>query len=98
MLLHATVVVCEARCPDAPPRKPAPRNAAHLRARLAVAAGQHLEAGVDLDAGHDALLLQDVDERRAVGARLEERLVEHDRARDELAEACCVRCVRCVFV
>ena len=58
-----------------------------LRARLAVRAEERLHALVDLDARDDALLLHHVDERRAVGRLLVERLLERDHARDVLAEA-----------
>ena len=53
---------------------------------LTVGAGQRLRAGVDLDARDDALVGQQLRERRAVGARLADRLVEEDDAADEVAD------------
>jgi hypothetical protein len=52
--------------------------AGHLRGGLLVGSRQRDDAGVDLDPRHDALALQDVDQRRAVGAALAQRLVKQD--------------------
>ena len=49
--------------------------------------GERLGAGVDLDAGDDALLLEQLDERRAVGRLLADRLVEQDHAADVVGRA-----------
>ena len=54
--------------------------------RLAVGAGERLDALVDLDAGDHALLLEELDEGLALLGLLAEGLVEHDAARDVLAK------------
>ena len=54
--------------------------------RLAVGAGERLDALVDIDAGDHALLLEELDEGLALLGLLAEGLVEHDAARDVLAK------------
>ena len=54
--------------------------------RLAVGAGERLDALVDLDAGDHALLLEELDEGLALLGLLADGLVEHDAARDVLAK------------
>ena len=54
---------------------------------LALRERERLRAGVDLDAGDDPLVLEQLHERRAVGGRLADRLVEEDDAADEVARA-----------
>src|SRR4051812_33765919 len=51
---------------------------------LAFGERQGLRALVDLDAGDDALRLEQLGEGRSVGARLADRLVEQDDAADVL--------------
>ena len=53
---------------------------------LAVGAGQRLGAEVDLDAGDDALALEQLHQRRAVGGVLADGLVEEDDAADVVAD------------
>ena len=50
-------------------------------------AGERLCAGIDLDAGNDALAREDLGERRPVGALLTDGLVIQDGAADELGRA-----------
>ena len=49
--------------------------------------GERLRARVDLDARDDPLLLEHLDERRAVGGLLADRLVEEDHAADVVGRA-----------
>ena len=53
---------------------------------FAVGAGERLRAHVDLDAGDDALALEQLHQRRAVGRVLAEGLVEQDHAADVVAD------------
>ena len=55
--------------------------------RLLGGAGERLCAGIDLDAGNDALAREHLGERHPAGALLTDRLVVQDDAADELRRA-----------
>ena len=67
-------------------RAPVGQAVQALGGRLAVRAGQGLQARVDFNAGHDALALQHVHELGPVRGGLEERFIKQDGARNELAQ------------
>src|SRR5687767_5346571 len=68
-------------------RQPLPEAVETLRDLLARSVREVLRAGVDLDAGDDALLGELRRERRPVGRRLADRLVVEDDARDVVGGA-----------
>ena len=51
----------------------------------------YLQPSINLDAGQDASILQDLDKRNTVGRALVQRLLKHDAAGDVIAQT--VRCV-----
>src|SRR5580765_6898150 len=66
------------------PRAQAVESLCH---RLAFGEREGLRAFVDFDPGYDAFRLEQLRERRPVGRRLADRLVEQDYAADELLDA-----------
>ena len=68
-------------------REPLAQPVEALGDRLALGERERLRARVDLDPGDDPLRLEQLRERRPVGARLADRLVEEDDAADELLGA-----------
>mmetsp|Transcript_29984 Transcript_29984/g.79678 ORF Transcript_29984/g.79678 Transcript_29984/m.79678 type:complete len:249 (+) Transcript_29984:1071-1817(+) len=84
--LEHSAPLCEPRTLGVVRLAPLPQAVEPLRRRLAVAAGQKREARVHLDARHDALVAQHVDEPNPVRRRLIQRFGRHDHARDVFAE------------
>ena len=64
-----------------------PETVEPLSDRLSGRARKGLRAGVDLDAGKDALAFKNLGERRAAGTLLADRFVIHDGAADEFGGA-----------
>ena len=84
--LPCPALPCLATC-----RLPGAQVVEALRAGLAVRSRQHLQAGVDLDPGHDALGLEHVNKLDALVTLLVQRLLKHDGAADVLPQACGAR-------